>query len=458
MSEIIKEEAIEKVLRLLEEKKLLEISKFFKEMLSADIAELIDDEQLEEKQRVVLFRLLQKDVAADVFVEMDNDNKKALINSFNDNELHQMLDELFIDDTVDIIEEMPANVVRRIIKNCTPDTRNTINKILEYPSDSAGSIMTPEYIALRKGMTVKEAFDYIRKVGIDSETIYTCYVVEPDRRISGVVTVKELLLAKEDQIVADIMHDHVIYAETTTDKEDVAKLFDKYDFTAFPVVDKELRLVGIVTFDDAIDVIREEATEDFSKMAAVVPIEDTYFKAGVFKHAKNRIPWLIVLMVSATITGGIITRYEQAFAAIPLLIACLPMLMDTGGNCGAQTSTMVIRGMAVDEMRPRDILKVWWKEIRIAMIIGLTLGIINVGRVFLIYGYSPETIKLSITSSMAIFFTVCLAQTLGCALPMAAKAIKLDPALMASPLITTIVDALSVTVFFSIAVMIFQIV
>ena len=218
MSEIIKEEAIEKVLRLLEEKKLLEISKFFKEMLSADIAELIDDEQLEEKQRVVLFRLLQKDVAADVFVEMDNDNKKALINSFNDNELHQMLDELFIDDTVDIIEEMPANVVRRIIKNCTPDTRNTINKILEYPSDSAGSIMTPEYIALRKGMTVKEAFDYIRKVGIDSETIYTCYVVEPDRRISGVVTVKELLLAKEDKIVSDIMHDHVIYDETTTDK------------------------------------------------------------------------------------------------------------------------------------------------------------------------------------------------------------------------------------------------
>lgn len=457
MSEMLKEETIKTVLRLLEEKRPVEISRMFKTMLPADIAEVIDNEEIDEKQRTLLFRLLPKDVAAEVFVEMDSDNQQQLIDVFNDNELHQMLDELFIDDTVDIIEEMPANVVRRIIKNCTPEARTAINKILEYPSDSAGSIMTPEYIALRKDMTVAQAFQYIRKVGLDSETIYTCYVVTNDRKLLGVVTVRELLLAPEDKLIGDIMSENVVYAETTADKEDVAKLFDKYDFLAFPVVDREKRLVGIVTFDDAIDVIREETTEDFSKMAAVVPIEETYFRAGVFKHAKNRIPWLIVLMVSATITGAIITKYEEAFAMVPLLIACLPILMDTGGNCGAQTSTMVIRGMALDEMRPRDVIRVWWKEIRIAMLVGIALAVINVGRVFLIYGYSPETVKLAITSSAAIFFTVCLAQTLGCALPMAAKAIKLDPALMASPLITTIVDALSVTVYFAIAVLIFKV-
>lgn len=457
MSEMLKEETIKTVLRLLEEKRPVEISRMFKTMLPADIAEVIDNEEIDERQRTLLFRLLPKDVAAEVFVEMDSDNQQQLIDVFNDNELHQMLDELFIDDTVDIIEEMPANVVRRIIKNCTPEARTAINKILEYPSDSAGSIMTPEYIALRKDMTVAQAFQYIRKVGLDSETIYTCYVVTNDRKLLGVVTVRELLLAPEDKLIGDIMSENVVYAETTADKEDVAKLFDKYDFPAFPVVDREKRLVGIVTFDDAIDVIREETTEDFSKMAAVVPIEETYFRAGVFKHAKNRIPWLIVLMVSATITGAIITKYEEAFAMVPLLIACLPMLMDTGGNCGAQTSTMVIRGMALDEMRPRDVIRVWWKEIRIAMLVGIALAVINVGRVFLIYGYSPETVKLAITSSAAIFFTVCLAQTLGCALPMAAKAIKLDPALMASPLITTIVDALSVTVYFAIAVLIFKV-
>lgn len=457
MSEMLKEETIKTVLRLLEEKRPVEISRMFKTMLPADIAEVIDNEEIDEKQRTLLFRLLPKDVAAEVFVEMDSDNQQQLIDVFNDNELHQMLDELFIDDTVDIIEEMPANVVRRIIKNCTPEARTAINKILEYPSDSAGSIMTPEYIALRKDMTVAQAFQYIRKVGLDSETIYTCYVVTNDRKLLGVVTVRELLLAPEDKLIGDIMSENVVYAETTADKEDVAKLFDKYDFPAFPVVDREKRLVGIVTFDDAIDVIREETTEDFSKMAAVVPLEETYFRAGVFKHAKNRIPWLIVLMVSATITGAIITKYEEAFAMVPLLIACLPMLMDTGGNCGAQTSTMVIRGMALDEMRPRDVIRVWWKEIRIAMLVGIALAVINVGRVFLIYGYSPETVKLAITSSAAIFFTVCLAQTLGCALPMAAKAIKLDPALMASPLITTIVDALSVTVYFAIAVLIFKV-
>ncbi len=455
MSNTSREEAVEKVLRLLEGKKPAQIREVFNELHPVDIAELVEDASIDDKQRPILFRLLSKSVAAEVFVEMDSETQESLIQSFNDNELHQMLDELFLDDTVDIIEEMPANVVRRIIKNCTPESREAINKLLEYPADSAGTIMTPEYIALRKTMTVEEAFAYIRRIGLDSETVYTCYVVEADRKLIGVVTVRELLLAKSDMHVEDVMSANVEYVETTTDKEDVANLFDKYNFLAFPVVDKETRLVGIITIDDAIDVIREEATEDFSKMAAVVPIEESYFKASVFKHAKNRIMWLIILMVSATLTGAIITHYQEAFALYPLLIACLPMLMDTGGNCGAQTSTMVIRGMAVDEMKPRDVLKVWWKEIRIALCVGIALAVVNFGRVLLLYGAGE--ISLAFTTSLALMFTVCLAQTLGCMLPMAAKACKLDPAIMASPLITTIVDALSVTVFFSIAVMIFGI-
>lgn len=456
MSEFLKEEEIEKLQRLLEEKKPGQIKEMFEEMMPVDIAELIGDGSLEEKQRTLLFRLLPKDVAAEVFVEMDSDVQETLIQSFNDNELHLMLDELFVDDTVDIIEEMPANVVKRIIRNCTPEMRQDINKILEYPSDSAGSIMTPEFITLHASMTVKEAFDKIRASGLDSETVYTCYVLDEAHLLAGVITVRELLLNKYEEKLGDIMNTNVIYVETTTDKEDVAKLFAKYDMLAFPVTDKDHRMVGIITVDDAIDVIREETTEDFSKMAAVVPIEESYFKASVFKHAKNRVLWLLILMVSATVTGSIIDNYKEAFKLYPLLIASLPMLMDTGGNCGSQTSTMVIRGMTVDEMRPRDVLKVWFKEIRIALLVGAILSVVNFGRVLLLYGLGE--MKLAFTTSCALVFTVCLAQTLGCMLPMAAKACKLDPAIMASPLITTIVDALSVTVFFSLAVMIFGIV
>ncbi len=456
MGDITREELIQKLSLLLEEKKLAQISAVFKELYPADIAEIIEDSSIPEKGLPILFRLLPKDIAAEVFVEMDGETQQALIQAFSDNELHEMLDELFVDDTVSIIEEMPANVVRRIIKNCAPEMRSQINKILEYPSDSAGSMMTPEYIFLRKDMTVEEAIDVIRRTGLDSETIYTCYVIEPDRTLIGVITVRELLLNSNNSSIADIMNTNIIYVETKTDKEDVAKLFDKYDFLAFPVVDAEKRLVGIITVDDAIDVIRDEATEDFSKMAAVMPIEESYFKASVFKHARNRILWLIILMISATITGAIITGYEETFSAIPLLIACLPMLMDTGGNCGSQTSTMIIRGMAVDEMKPRDFLKVWWKEIRIALIVGIALAAVNFLRVLLLYHSSADKIQLAITTSSALMFTVCLAQSLGCMLPMLAKACKLDPAIMASPLITTIVDALSVTVFFAIAVLVFQ--
>ncbi len=447
--------SVENVIEMLESKKPSQISGFFSTLHQTDIAEIIVNDKLDTRQKTILFRLLPKNTAADVFVEMDSETQEALIAGFNDNELKQMFNDLFVDDAVDIIEEMPANVVRRIIKNCSAEMRADINSILSYPGDSAGSIMTPEYIALRKNMTVDEAFAYIRKTCLDSESVYTCYVVESDRRLTGVITVRELLLAKSDATVGELMNENVVYVETSMDKEEAAKMFARYDFLAFPVVDKEIRLVGIITVDDAIDVISEEVTEDFSKMAAVMPIEQTYFKTGVFKHASSRLLWLVILLLSATVTGAIITYYENAFAVVPMLIACLPMIMGTGGNCGAQASTMVIRAMAVDEMQPKDILKVLWKEIRIALIVGVALAVVNTVRILIVYGTDGEALKLALTTGLALIFTACLAQGLGCALPMAAKACKLDPAIMASPLITTIVDALSVMAFSILAVMIF---
>ncbi len=420
-----------------------------------DIAELLNVDYFEQKQKNLIFRLLPKDLASQVFVELNNDMQENLIKGFTDNELHQMFNELFVDDAVDIIEEMPASVVKRILKNCTKDMRGDINDILAFDKDSAGSVMTPEYIALKSDMTVKEAFKRIRKEGLDSETIYTCYVLDRSRHILGVITVRELLLADEDAIVKDLMNENVVFVETVDDKEEAAKILKKYDFLAVPVVDKEKRLVGIITVDDAIDVLVEETTEDISKMAAVTPIDQSYFQTGVFKHSLSRILWLIVLMVSATVTGFIITHYENAFQAVPLLIACLPLLMGTGGNCGSQASTMVIRGLAVDEMSVRDVFKIWFKEIRISLVVGIVLAVVNTIRVFILYGFSHEIILLAITNALALLFTVSLAQTLGCLLPIGAKAIKLDPAIMAAPLITTIVDALSVMVFFACAVWVF---
>ena len=441
---------------LLEAKKPSQIREIFSKMQPADISELLQENTVDERSRAILFRLLPKDMAAQVFVELESDMQEELIMVFTDNELSQMLGELFVDDTVDIIEEMPASVVRRIVKNCPQSMRKDINDILAFDKNSAGSIMTPEYVALKPEMTVKEAFKHIRSAGLDSETVYTCYVKDAQRHLLGVVTVKELLLADEKEIVSNVMNTNVIYVETVTDKGEAAKILEKYDFLAVPVTDKEKRLVGIITVDDAIDVFVEEATEDISKMAAVVPIEQSYFKTGVFRHAWSRILWLIVLMVSATFTGFIISGYEETFQAVPLLIACLPMLMGTGGNCGSQASAMVIRGLAVDEMRPRDVMKVLWKELRIALIVSVVLILINTVRLFLLYGFEHEIILLAITNGMALLFTICLAQSLGCLLPLGAKAIKLDPAIMASPLITTIVDALSVTVFFACAVWVFR--
>ncbi len=444
---------IENITELLEKKDFKGIARALSELQPVDIAESAVMFSL--KERAILFRLLPKDLAAEVFVELDSEMQEELISGFTDNELHGVLNELFVDDTVDIIEEMPASVVRRIIKNCPADMRNDINSILAFDKNTAGSIMTPEYIALKPDMTVKDAIKHIREQSLDSETVYTLYVKDNKRTLLGVVSVRELFLASDDEVIKNIMNENVIYVETLSDREEAAKLLDKYDFLALPVTDKEKRLVGIITVDDAIDVLQEEFTEDISKMAAVMPIEETYFKTSVFKHSLSRILWLIVLMVSATVTGFIITHYEETFQAVPLLIACLPMLMGTGGNCGSQASTMIIRGLATDELHLRDIFKVWWKEVRISLIVGVVLAAVNTARVFLLYGVTGEIISLAITNALALLFTVTLAQSLGCLLPMGAKAVKLDPAIMAAPLITTIVDALSVMVFFMVAVWVF---
>lgn len=381
---------------------------------------------------------------------MDSDEQELLINAFSERELHDVVEELFVDDAVDIIEEMPANVVKRILRHTDSEMRNSINEILRYPKDSAGSIMTTEYVSLKKDMTVSEAFDRIRRTGVDKETIYTCYVTDTDRKLIGLVTVKELLLSPYNTVINTIMEKNIISVETLDDKEEVANMFDKYDFMSLPVVDKENRLVGIVTFDDAIDVIQEENTEDIQKMGALQPIEETYLKTPVWRHAKNRIVWLLLLMLSATITGSIIENYEAAFTALPILVAFIPMLMDTGGNCGAQSSTMIIRGLALDEITPKDIMKIMFKEIRIAVVVGLILAAVNTLRIYIMYS-GQDPLFLSAVTGLSLIATVVIAKMLGGVLPILAKLCKLDPALMASPLITTIVDTCSVIIFFNIA-------
>ena len=426
---------------LLDSREFGRIRVLFTAMEPADIAELLGE--IDEQR-------LPKELAAETFVEMDSDEQELLINAFSERELHDVVEELFVDDAVDIIEEMPANVVKRILRHTDSEMRNSINEILRYPKDSAGSIMTTEYVSLKKDMTVSEAFDRIRRTGVDKETIYTCYVTDTDRKLIGLVTVKELLLSPYNTVINTIMEKNIISVETLDDKEEVANMFDKYDFMSLPVVDKENRLVGIVTFDDAIDVIQEENTEDIQKMGALQPIEETYLKTPVWRHAKNRIVWLLLLMLSATITGSIIENYEAAFTALPILVAFIPMLMDTGGNCGAQSSTMIIRGLALDEITPKDIMKIMFKEIRIAVVVGLILAAVNTLRIYIMYS-GQDPLFLSAVTGLSLIATVVIAKMLGGVLPILAKLCKLDPALMASPLITTIVDTCSVIIFFNIA-------
>ena len=437
----------DKILELLKVKKYNDLYAILESMNSQDIAILLED--LEKEDMVLVYRLLPKDKAVETFSYMENDVQEKLIHYLTDKELSEVVNELYMDDVVDLTEEMPANIVKRILKNIKPEQRRVINDLLKYPKNTAGSIMTTEFIDIKENMTVEECFDRIRKIAIDSETIYTCYVLTATRKLVGVITVKELLLADKNICVKDLMNTNIIKVNTLEDQEEVAKKFDKYDLLALPVVDSENCLVGIVTFDDAIDVMQEENTEDFEKMAAINPSEDSYFKTSVFKHAKNRIIWLLVLMLSSIITGTIITKYENAFAAVPILVAFIPMLMDTGGNCGSQSSTLIIRGLAIDEIKLKDFWKAIWKEFRISILIGIVLAIINGIRIVLQY----HNILLAIVVGLTLIITVMISKLLGCILPMLAKKLKLDPAIMAAPLITTIVDTCSVLVFFNIAVL-----
>ena len=439
---------------LLVEKKYSTIRDILSTMNPADIASVFDG--LEESRLPLLFRLLPKELAAETFVEMEPDAQELLIRGFSDSELREVLDELYVDDAVDIVEEMPANVVRRILSQADPDMRKDINEILRYPENSAGSIMTTEYVSLRPGMTVEEAILRIRRTGVDKETIYTCYVTK-NRTLIGLVSVKDLLLAQDDDETVDkIMETNVISVHTHTDQEEVARMFSKYNFLALPVVDTENRMVGIVTFDDAMDVMEDEATEDMEKMAAMLPSEHPYMRSTPVEIWKNRIPWLLLLMVSATLTGIVITRFENSLAALPCLTAFIPMLMDTGGNAGSQACVSIIRGISLNEIEFGDLFHVVWKEIRVAVLCGVCLAAACFGKIMLVDHLLLQntsvttTVALVVCISMAM--TVFMAKVVGSVLPLLAKKIGLDPAVMASPLITTIVDFLSLMAYFSVAV------
>ncbi len=424
---------------------------YLSELNVVDIAALFLG--LSQEDMVLLFRLLPKETAADTFSYMESEAQQSLCEAMNDVELRAVLDELAMDDTVDMLEEMPTNVVKKVLQSCDMQYRKSINQFLSYPEDSAGSLMTIELVDLKSSMTVGQAFDHIRRTGVNKETIYTCYVIGDNRVLEGVVTVKTLLLADKETLIGEIMETNIIYVHTLDDQEQIAYLFGKYDFLALPVVDTENRLVGIITIDDALDVIQEENTEDFEKMAAISPSDDSYLRTSVFTHAKKRIVWLLILMLSATVTGTIITKYEDAFAAIPLLVAFIPMIMDTGGNCGSQSSTLVIRGMALNEIAPRDALRVWFKEIRVALLVGVALALVNGLRIFFQYG----SFLMAATVGFTLILTVCLSKSLGCILPIVAKRLKVDPAIMAAPIITTVVDACSIFIYFNVALLVLHV-
>ena len=440
----------ELAIELIGGKQFVKLKSELQEMNPADIAFLVEelnsDGEIGEKELILMYRILPKELAAEAFTYMDSDTQITLINAFSDRELRYVLDELYIDDTVDIIEEMPANVVSRILRNTDSDTRKQINQLLNYPKDSAGSVMTTEFVYLKKELTVSEAFEQIRKIGLVKETVYTCYVTE-NRRLLGIVTVLDMLVADSDTAVEDIMETNVISVNTHDDREYVARTMSKYDFAAIPVVDNENRIVGIVTLDDAMDVLQEENTEDFAKMAAVVPAEDSYFKTSVWSHAKSRIPWLLILMLSATLTGMISASFEPQIAVIPMLVSFMPMVMGTGGNCGSQSSTLIIRGMAIDEIRLRDFFKVVFKEFRIALICAAVLSVVNSLRVLITY----KDPALALVIGLSLIGTVVIAKLVGAMLPMGAKALRLDSAIMANPLITTVVDSCSLLIYFTVA-------
>ena len=443
----IMEKAIEKMLA---EKKYATLRDILVTMNPADIAAIFSN--VEESGLPLLFRLLPKELAAETFVEMEPEDQEMLIRTFSDNELKEVVDELYADDAAALIEEMPANVVKRILKQADPEMRRSINQILRYPENSAGSLMTTEYVSLRPSMTVEESILRIRRQGVDKETIYTCYVTK-DRKLLGIITVKDLLLAEDDEMrIEDLMLENFISVTTHTDQEEVARMFSKYNFLALPVVDNENRMVGIVTFDDAMDVMEDEATEDMEKMGGMIPSEKTYLRSSAWELFCNRIPWLLLLMISATFTGMIITSFEGALAAQAALTAFIPMLMGTGGNSGSQSSVTIIRALSLDELEFSDILRVIWKELRTAVLCGLALSIVCFGKIWLVdrmlLGNYDITLYVNLVVCLALFITVLAAKIVGAVLPMVAKLIHLDPAVMASPFITSIVDALSLLVYF----------
>lgn len=436
---------------LLADKKYKTVKDILLATNEADIATVFDE--LPKNDIPILFRLMPKDLAADAFALMNADAQELLVKSFSDSELKEVIDELYLDDMADMIDEMPANVVSRILANTDSEKRSQINEILKYPEDSAGSLMTIEYIILRPKMTIAEAVKRIKRTISEKEMIYTCYVTDNDRKLIGYIPVKNLLIANLDETVEDVMETTTVYVYTHEDKEDVVKKLGKYDFAIMPVVDEEMRLVGIITFDDAIDVMQDETTEDIEIMAAIAPTDDEYFKTSDFKHAKNRIVWLLILMLSSALTGSLLTHYESAFSAIPILVSFIPMLMGTGGNCGSQSSTMIIRSMAIDDIRLEDYLKVLWTEIRISLLLSISLALVNGIRIFIMY---DRNLELATVISLSIIGTVIMSQVIGCSLPMLAKKLKLDPAIMAAPLITTIVDAGSIMIYFTIAMKFFN--
>lgn len=446
-------EIIEQIEALYRKKELSKIKQMLAEINPADIATIF--EEFPNNQRLLFFRLLGKEDAAETFVELDGDTQETLIHAFSDTELKEVLDELYLDDAVDVIEEMPATVVKRILLNTDSETRRSINALLKYPEDSAGSIMTPEFVDLKKDMTVEDAFKRIRRTGVDKETIYTCYVMDESRHLLGVTTVKELLLHDYEDIIGDFMETNVISVNTLDDQESAAKQFDKYNFLAIPVVDMEERLVGIITIDDAMDVIQEENTEDIQKMNAMLPSDKTYLKTTVFETWKGRFPWLLLLMVSATFTGSILTSFENQLSALTVLTAFIPMLMSTSGNSGGQASTTVIRAMSLSEVTFKDYFKVIWKELKVGFVCGLSLAVLSFGKIWLVdkllLHNDDISVLVDLVVCLTIFVEIIISKLIGCSLPMLAKKCGFDPAVMSSPFITTILDAISLLIFFGFA-------
>ena len=445
---------LEQLLELVEQKQLRKLKALLQDMNEVDIAAFLD--QLPPDKLILVFRLLPKELAAEVFARMeDSDDQQKLIGALSDRELREVLDELYLDDTVDIIEDMPANVVSRILRNTDPSTRSQINQLLNYPKDSAGSIMTTEFVALRPNDTVAQAFERIRREGLDKETVYTCYVTR-NRILEGVVTVRRMLLSESDTLISDIMQTNLLYVQTMDDKEDVAQMFSRYGMTALPVVDGDMRLVGIVTVDDAMDVLEEETTEDMEKMAAILPTDKPYLKTGAVETWRARLPWLLLLMLSATFTGVILTGFESALAACVVLTSFIPMLTGTGGNSGSQSSVAVIRALSLGEVTFADTLSVMWKEVRVGVLCGVCLGAANFVKMLLVDRWllsNPEvTVMVALVVCLTLAATVVCAKLVGCLLPIVADKVGIDPAVMASPFITTVVDALSLLIYFGIAV------